>query len=91
MCPKCQGFSEKMSLSSPHELFDLVGQIHEIIAQGTIEFVEGNCSLDEIAPNKPWPADYIECFFRCASCGHRFWLHVETYHGAGGAWEMLTE
>ena len=72
MCPKCQGGSEKMRISRPHELFDLVGQIREIIAQGTIEFVEGSCSLDEIAPNKPWPVDYIEYYFRCAICHQSF-------------------
>lgn len=36
-----------------------------------------------------WP-DYFECRFKCSQCGTKFKLHIETYHGSGGAWEVVT-
>ena len=42
--------------------------------------------FDDLTESGPWP-DYVEHYFECTHCGCRFRLAVDTYHGAGGAWE----
>jgi hypothetical protein len=51
--------------------------------------VQSSCPLTDLLKNQHWPDDVITHIFECSSCGQRFKLAVETYHGSGGAWEML--
>lgn len=89
MCNKCDGFNERLRIDHPHELYDLVNQLRETIGQGTFQSAGGNCKIEDIAPNKSWSHDYLECFFVCTVCAKSFRLYAETYHGAGGWWESV--
>jgi len=90
MCPKCQGFAERVTVRSPHEYYDLVRQIEQVVSDGTLALVAGSCKLAEIRRGTPWPADYIEHTFRCVACEQKFQLAVKTYHGSGGDWSRAT-
>lgn len=80
-----------MRIEHPYEYYDLVRQVEQAIAEGTLALVAGNCRLSDIRRDAPWPEDYIEHTFRCVSCDQRFQLAVETYHGSGGAWRAMSE
>ena len=85
MCPRCEGFAERIEIQSPADLFHRVGEIRQILSQGALVSVGGHGSLDDIQPGSQWPADIIEQAFRCVVCDQRFELRVDTYHG-GGDW-----
>jgi len=76
-------------VNSPYDYRDLVRQILEIIEQGTFRVASGTCPVEEILAGKPWPGDYIAHVLECTTCSRRFQLSVETYHGSGGAWEVV--
>lgn len=90
MCRKCDGFLERRRVNSPYEYRDLVRQILETIQQGTFRVLSGTCPLEEILTAKTWPSDGIDHVLGCTTCSRRFELSVETYHGAGGSWEVVS-
>ena len=54
MCPKCQGFAERMNLSMSREYRDIARQLIEIVGQGTFRIVRASCPLEDLF--KPqWP------------------------------------
>jgi hypothetical protein len=89
-CSRCQELGIKFSIRSPGELQKAIRVVRANLADGTLEQQPGNpvhpmlpfLSLTEVGP---WD-DYLLYEFRCTSCGARFTLSVETYHGAGGSW-----
>jgi hypothetical protein len=52
--------------------------------------VSGTCPLEEILTFEKWPADSITHILECTKFNRRYQLAVETYHGSGGAWEVMT-
>lgn len=88
MCIKCDGFSERIPLSHRYEYFHIAEQIKEIIKEGTMEIVQGNCDFYSLEKGKLFPDDVIYHKFRCTSCNRKFELSVETYHGSGGEWDV---
>lgn len=87
MCLKCEGFAERIELKHPQAIYELVGEIEQVLSEGTLAFAGGNCLLADIRPGHPWPQDYIELAFKCPACEKRFRFSVETYHGSGGSWD----
>ena len=90
MCSKCDGFVERRRINSPYEYRDLVRQLLETIQQGTFRVLSGTCPLEAILTASPWPSDFIVHVLGCTTCSRRFQLSVETYHGSGGSWEVMT-
>lgn len=90
MCSRCDGFLERRRINSAYEYRDLVRQLVEIIQQGTFRLVRGSCALEDILKPKRLPGDLITHIFECTTCSRRFSLEVETYHGSGGDWEVMT-
>ena len=90
MCSRCDGFLERRRINSPYEYRDLVRQILETVERGTFKVLSGACSLEEILTSPQWPSDHIVHVLGCTTCSRRFRLSVETYHGSGGAWEVIT-
>src|SRR5215467_8722948 len=90
MCARCDGFLERRRVNSSYEYRDLVRQMLDTVEQGTFRLLSGTCSLEEILTSKRWPGDYIVHVLECTTCSRRFKLSVETYHGSGGAWEVMT-
>lgn len=85
MCPKCQGFAERMNFSSPREYRDRARQLIEIVGQGTLRVVKASCPLEDLFKS-PWPGDIVTHEFECFACGQRFSLFADTYHG-NASWE----
>ena len=90
MCSRCDGFLERRRVNSPYEYRDLVRQIREIVKEGTFRVVRGTCTLESILTTDDLPEPLIEHVFECTTCLRRFQLAVETYHGSGGSWEVMT-
>jgi hypothetical protein len=90
MCSRCDGFLERRRVNSPYEYRDLVRQILETVEQGMFRMVSGTCSLEQLLTDEQWPADVITHVLECTTCLRRFRVGVETYHGSGGAWEVIT-
>ena len=89
MCPACEGFSEKIRIHTPGQYFNLLTQVKEVLAQGTLVLLHGNTDLADLGPTRPWPDDLIEHTFECPRCHQQFRLAVETYHGSGGSWQPI--
>jgi hypothetical protein len=81
MCPECTELSKAIKIDHPHEYFRLIEQLKDLVQTGTFKY-EGNCKLEEIKEGSIIPEHLT---FWCSSCGQRFGLDVDTYHG-GGAW-----
>jgi len=77
-------------VNSPYEYPDLVRQILETVKEGTFRVLSSTCPLEEILAAKRWPSDYVVHVLGCTTCSRRFQLSVETYHGSGGSWEVIT-
>src|SRR5437867_4287927 len=90
MCTRCNGFLERKRVNSPYEYRNHVREILETVEQGTFHLVNGTCSLEEILTCERWPGDVITHILECTTCSRRFNLAVETYHGGGGVWEVVT-
>jgi len=91
MCPRCQGFGDRVQIEHPYECYDLVRQIEQVVSEGTLAPVAVNCRLADLRAGTPWPQDCIRHTFRCTNCGQMFRLAVETHHGSGGEWQAVTE
>lgn len=79
MCPRCDGFGERIYISSRPEYLDLAKQLMQTVREGTFVLVEGNYPLDTMF-DPPHDA-FIHHEFKCTSCGRAFLLHADTYHG----------
>jgi hypothetical protein len=90
MCAQCDGYLERRRVNSPYEYRDLVHQIVATVEEGRFQVLSGTYPLETILLSKRWPGDLIVHVLRCSTCSRRFRLSVETYHGCGGAWEVIT-
>src|SRR5215469_2619273 len=90
MCAQCDEFLERRRVNSPCEYRDLVRQIVATVEEGRFQLQSGTCPLETILLAKDWPGDHIVHVLGCSTCSRRFRLSVETYHGCGGAWEVIT-
>ncbi len=89
MCDRCNGFSERFRVNTGYEYRELIRQLHELLQRNTFKLIRGTCSLEEVLRSQTWPGDSISHLFECTQCSRRFELDVDTYHGSGGAWEMV--
>lgn len=90
MCSRCDGFLVRRRVYGPGEYRALVRELIEAVDQGTFRLLSGTCSLEAVLTSKQWPSDYTVHILGCTNCSRRFHLGVETYHGSGGAWEVIT-
>lgn len=61
-----------------------------MVEQGTLQMLSGTYPLEEILTYERCPGDYIIHVLGCTTCLRRFRLSVDTNHGSGGAWEVIT-
>jgi hypothetical protein len=87
-CLNCDGFNEKISITSPYEYFNLLDQLKTIISQGTLVLIDGNCNINELKSGMAFPNDYMYHTFKCEKCRRKYQLSVESYHGSGGKWDL---
>lgn len=81
-------------IHSPGDLADMIRSLASAIRDGDLRQVTPRTApfgtpvdFMSIAPEGPWP-DYLEFHFEDSQTGKRFKLVAETYHGAGGRWEL---
>jgi hypothetical protein len=89
-CSKCANLCLEYEIRSPGELRKAFAVGRDNIADGTIRQISGESFLqaakEVLDEGGPWPNDYLFYQFECSTCGERFDLDAETYHGGGGAW-----
>ncbi|WML46625.1 hypothetical protein RCG23_13270 [Neobacillus sp. PS3-34] len=88
-CSQCEGFNEKITIKEPYQYFNLVDQLKEILIQGNLVIINGNCDFQDVKSGKALPNDFIYHTFKCGRCNRKYQLAIETYHGAGGKWDIL--
>jgi len=88
MCNRCDGFSERINIAHLYEYFNIVEQVKEVLNEGTMEIIQGNCDFYSLQKGKSLPDDVLYHMFICTSCNKKFELSDETYHGSGGAWDV---
>jgi hypothetical protein len=82
-CAQCKDLVEGQSLDKPREYLELALRLLNLVKDGGFVLTESTCSLEDLF--KPqWPFDTVEHNFECASCGRRFQLFADTYHGHAG-------
>jgi len=80
--------AEFIEIKTPGKLDQVISSLKDLIQQGVIKEVSGNCKLSELIANQPRP-DFIEIEFIEHTTNYRFKLSVETYHGAGGSFKKM--
>jgi hypothetical protein len=75
-CPTCHEFCEDVRIDKPDTLEGLLATVWPAVHDGHLTIVSGSLARD----------DYMVCDLSCPSCGQRFELRCETYHGRGGQW-----
>ena len=71
--------SKPIRIEGPKQLEKITAAILAGVSSGEFEILSGDLQ---------W-ADYVECKVRKKQTGEIWWVHCETYHGSGGAWEPL--
>jgi hypothetical protein len=64
-----------------------LGRLEEVLDQPPPEFFNWTPLKD--AGDLPYPSDFIQLVVRCTSCGRKYLLFCETYHGGGGTLRPL--
>ena len=62
-CTICSMLPSQIKISNPSEYFSVISQMRDLMKDGKIELVSGNCDLENIAPSLPWPDDIINHIF----------------------------
>lgn len=88
-CEHCEPLRVQHPISTPADLRQAIRIVRANLEDGRLVEVEGGgpdvVPFGSLPPEAPWP-DHFQCRFACSSCGTRFRLAAETYHGSGGSW-----
>jgi hypothetical protein len=96
MCPSCDEYDVQIEIHDPAQLRRIVKKLQVAVEDGVL-VVDADRS-GEITVEQPEflaltltesSPDVIAYDFSCATCGQRFELECETYHGAGGHWARV--
>jgi hypothetical protein len=88
-CASCAELDRRIPLPTVARYLELAAAARELVDDGVLELVQGNVPLASLQPGQPLPSDgsdSIQHVFACKTCGRRYVLWADTYHG-GGAWE----
>ena len=94
-CMDCADLRQGVALRSPCELTHAIGLLRERVRSGALLDItqpahSPSGRFDNLPLTAPWP-DYVEHYFHCSTCDHRFRLAVDTYRGSGGSIEGEVE
>jgi hypothetical protein len=98
VCAACGEVAPDQTIRTPQDLWSLVEALRSNLGAGVLRENplwplnkprRDKRPFVELRQEEPWPDDYLEYHFVCTSCGDRFRLAVETYHGSGGKWIRL--
>jgi hypothetical protein len=92
-CPRCYELCVTYPARTPGALRKAVSIVNENLIDSTIREIPTRDSsffaseaFQAVANGSEWP-DTFNFWFECVSCGERFSLEADTYHGAGGQWK----
>lgn len=91
-CERCQDLNVEHRISVPADLTKAIAVVRDHVQDGTLREMEApRSNIGEVEPFSKVPAegpwdDVMSFAFACQSCGQRFTLTAETYHGTGGRW-----
>jgi hypothetical protein len=93
-CDNCKDLRIDFKIRSSSELKKAMQVAKENVADGTISLLtketgDWSTPFAEISLEAVMRDDIVHYVFNCTSCGQKFKLHAETYHGRGGAWEPI--
>jgi hypothetical protein len=84
-------------IRSPAELRAFIVKLKQAVASGEMQQYwptdapfATEAKVSDVDENGPWPDDYIEWYFLSTTNKRHYKLSVETYHGQGGQWELLS-
>lgn len=87
MCPTCDPFSEPRTFRAPADYVAFARRLTAETSSGKLVLVYGNCALEELDDDSPWPTgDLIIHQLQCVKCGQFFCLHANVWNGRNG-WE----
>ena len=95
-CDRCEELHLTVAIRTSGELRAAVGVIQANLDDGTLRqeslTAVGASSgpLRRVGEDGTWD-DLVWYQFSCRSCGARFELSVETYHGRGGEWRPIDQ
>jgi hypothetical protein len=92
-CERCSNLNTVFRIKLPEELKQAIRIAKENVANETISVVENETNhwsqpFNQLTASGGWD-DIVSYVFVCNSCGQRFQLSAETYHGSGGEWKPL--
>jgi hypothetical protein len=90
-CEKCEELCVRFAIRTPHDLQTAIKIVNESVFDGAIVEIKSETTLSMVpfcgaVAGLDW-GDVVDYRFECKTCGERFSLHAETYHGSGGYWE----
>ncbi len=80
---------EHIKIESQNQLFRVVQNLNELIAEESIEQVRGNCKIAEIKPGDPMPVPEVELEFLELLTQFRFRLTCNSVDGIQGLFERI--
>jgi hypothetical protein len=92
MCLSCKDLNIEFRIKLPSDLKKAIAVARDNLADGTIlDVTTGDGKpFDELVSSEKWD-DVLLYHFQCNTCGQRFELSAETYHGSGGSWKPVSE
>ncbi len=84
-CSRCAELAVTYEIRTRGELAKAIRVVRANLDDETLAEVGGGTPLALLNEDGPWD-DVIDCRFSCRTCGARFVLTAETYHGSGGRW-----
>ena len=91
-CEKCKDLNTIFRISMPGDLKQAIRVAKDNVADGTISVIENAEKISQpffqLSESGTWD-DIVHYEFKCNSCGQKFHLVAETYHGTGGEWKPI--
>jgi hypothetical protein len=88
-CDKCQSLCIVVEILKPADYRTLIRVLIERIDRNELRIVHGVALAPLLMEDSVWPDDIISHSFQCVTCGQKFELSVDTYHGIGGSWQTV--
>lgn len=93
MCPDCEEYAVPLEIHGPTQLRRIVGKIQAAISEQRLQTDDSRSDQALVAQtdfaqldlSRTLP-DVMIYHINCRSCGQKFKLQCECYHGAGGSW-----
>lgn len=92
-CDRCKHLDAEITITLPIHLRAAIALATDNIAAGIVTDISGGNEIPFIDAARKAPVgpdcwgDGLHYRFECTSCGQRFTLYAETYHGQGGKWQ----